>query len=119
MAGPKGQEKGTREEIHLRVGADISGFKGTQVRRDPSAIPPEKLQEAINARMIEGIICSRGGQEKVITSALTAPWDGLYDAGGSTGGGGSSAGQSLYLAGDRVLVPFEILMAGGEDVGSG
>lgn len=100
MAGPKDRERGTRSPLHLRAGVDVPGFVGAQVKLDPSMIPPNAFQEAINARILDRIPVCRGGQSKEITTPIADEWDSLYDAGGAKDGG-----LSLWLAADRPVLP--------------
>lgn len=71
----------------------MPSFTGVEKLADKSLISSSGFQEGINCRIVDGILTDRGGQSKVITTAIPGEWDGLYDA------GGLNAGLSLYMAG--------------------
>lgn len=69
--GFKQPEAGQRSPIQYRVGIDFERFRGVNKEKDPGALSPDELQEAINIRLTpSGKIVCRGGQEPVFEDEL-------------------------------------------------
>jgi hypothetical protein len=88
MPGPRQPERGERKPYQARYRVNVGPARGMDDSHDSSTLPDEAVVEAINVRVHDGILVSRGGQEK-ISDQMDGPVIGMIELeeGGTTGSG--------------------------------
>lgn len=74
----EGREKGVRAPYNVTFGLDPSTYAGANTQKDAAALSDAEGVGGENLRIVGGVPVSRGGQEKVNSSAL-APIHGFAD----------------------------------------
>lgn len=85
MAGQRGPELGVRSPLKLRGGIDFKQWEGVNRENDPGAIRDTQFQTAINVRINDNEVVSRGGQTATFDSGVDGCIYGMIDVAGDLG----------------------------------
>lgn len=81
MPSPKQPERGVRKPHQVRYRVNANPCTGLDLSHDPSTIDDTALRQAVNARVHDGIVLSRGGQASEATG-MNGCVQGLVDVEG-------------------------------------